>query len=217
MLPVVLSVAAMSLPIHAQVNASTPQAAAKGLVTAMQSGKADDIRHLFIAETEPQRELAAAFADLILAGRRLEEAALEQFGPEGQPLVSQSLPHPMLGRIDNAKIEQTGDEALLHLPDQPRPMRLRKVGGEWKVDLLTYAGGSEQALPDQVALLKAMAEALDESAVEVKEGRHPTPPEAQEAVATRLRLIMLQSFAASQPATHPAIQPTKQPPVDSDE
>src|SRR5690349_8444694 len=62
---------------------STPKAAAKTFIQAVEAADGDAINKVMLAETPDQQKLATAFSDVIVAGKKLSDAARAKFGAAG--------------------------------------------------------------------------------------------------------------------------------------
>lgn len=206
---------------------SSPKATAKSLFNAINLGDRDGVRAALHAADEPQAELAAAMADLIVAGKKLGDAAKARFGAAGDPIGRGMLDPNSLKKLDDATVDIKGDIATLTVPGQPRPMSFRRHGdGNWRLVVTDFGGAAPENIGRQVKLVRQMGEALDASAREVAGGAHKTPDAALNAIQQRLHGVMLAFYrpsttrstttqastqAATQAATQASTQPTTSP------
>src|SRR4051812_4571503 len=79
----ILAIAMAGRVTAADADLSTPQAAIRTLATAVAAQDADGVSAALYAADEAERSLAKAFAELLVAGRKLNEAARAKFGTEG--------------------------------------------------------------------------------------------------------------------------------------
>src|ERR1700733_10051814 len=68
-----------SAPAFSQVDASAPKAAMKSLYAAVQRGDAAAVRQPLSVQNDPDQQIASAYADLILASKRLGDIANQKF------------------------------------------------------------------------------------------------------------------------------------------
>jgi len=190
---------------------ATPVAAARSLYTAVQAQDGPAIERAFYAPRPEDRDLAKAFADLIVSGKKLADAAKAKYGTTGEAIGGGTMGAEALARLDQAEVKSTGpDTATLTVPGQPKPVPMHRTpDGKWQVVIAEYAGAADADLPRQAALVRKVADALTESAGEIDAGKYPTPQAAESAIQTRLARVMIRAAtqaAASTRAT--ATRPT---------
>jgi hypothetical protein len=194
----------------ASVDLSSPQAAAKTLHRAVEQGDAAAIRRVLHADTEAQKPLIDAFADLLTAGHRFAEAAQKQFGAAGAAMGADMTAADELKQIDAATVKPTGDNtATLTLPNQDRELSFIRTNGQWQLSVTAYAGATPQNLPRQLKLLHAVTKTLTDAAAALHAGQYPTPAAARQAIEARLQEIMIaaaQNAPPASPATRPATE-----------
>jgi hypothetical protein len=169
---------------------STPKAAAATLDRAIEAADARAIADSFNARTDGQKRLAGAMADLLAASRHLQVAARRKFGESAEPLVADMTMGDELKRIDGATVKQDGDKAELRLPEAIRPMRFVRQEGQWKLDVMDYAGANEAQLPKQVKLLDHVAAVLEKAAKAVAADKYDSPKAARQAIVRQLNRAM---------------------------
>src|SRR5687768_17915035 len=128
---------------------SSPKAAAKSLYQAVDRGDGEAIRAVFFTETDAQRHLADAYADMILASKRLADVAEQKYaGAAAADAFAQgAVTAEDVKRIDAAELKtEGGDRASLHLPLATRPMNFRKTARGWQLVIADFAGGT----PDKI-------------------------------------------------------------------
>ena len=167
----------------------------------------------FYATSDEQRALAAAMADMIVAGKKLGDAAKARFGQAADPIGRGMLDPEDLSRLEDATVVETGgDAAVLTVPDQPRPMSFRKQDAEWKLVVTDFSGAAAQNIAKQTRLVRSMAEVINASAGEIAAGKYKSPEEATFAIQQSLHQVMLSFYrpATTRSATNPtATQPAK--------
>src|SRR5439155_10222100 len=84
---------------------SSPKAALRSLYSAVEAADAGAIRQVLLAENPPQERLAAAFSDLIVAGRKLSDAARDKFGAAGDAIGRATITEEDAAKIDQATTE----------------------------------------------------------------------------------------------------------------
>jgi len=182
---------------------SSPKAAAKSLYQAVEASDAAAVRKVLQADDAGQRELAAAFAELLVAGKSLTDAASKRFGQAGEEIGQAMVGKDEPARIDAAEEKRSGDTATLVFPGQSRPMTFRQSGGKWRLRVMDYAGATPENLPRQLAMLRRITSVLEQSAREIGEGRYATVDDARKAVEGKLHGVMIDILRANPPATQP--------------
>jgi hypothetical protein len=198
-----LSARAQTQPVT--LDLSSPKAAAKSLVNAVEAGDGKAVRKIMLAEGPEQEKLADAFSDLIIAGHKLTEAARAKFGSAGDELGQGMITKDDIASIESAKVEEKGDRATLTIPGQSKPMSFQKKDGNWELVVMEFAGAAPEAIVKQRALLAAVTHALDEAADEITSGRYTNVNDAKAAVTAKLNNAMVKNF---QPTTAPSSQPS---------
>lgn len=196
-------VAWLVCPVFAQVDLGTPKSAAKSLYQAMQRGNASEVAQTIYTETPEQRRLIAAVSELLVAGKRLGDAAQARFGATAERFGVGTVIPEDLAQIESAEVKEADGIATITIPNQFAPMRFRKDATGWKLLVDDYLKVHEQS-DAQAALLKDFASALTEISTEITAGRYPTAADAQTAVQQEFNEVMIRS---TRPTTAPATQP----------
>jgi hypothetical protein len=176
-----------------QMDLSSPKAAAKSLFKAVAAGDREAVRSALYADDEPQRELIAAMADLIINGKQLGDAAKQQFGQAGDPIGRGMLDPRELTRLDDAKVDEAGNTATVALADSGRnhPMSFRRQGGKWTLIVTDFGGALPANVAKQTHLIRMMADAMETSTQEISSGKYKTPDAAITGIQRRLHEVML--------------------------
>jgi hypothetical protein len=200
------------------IDLSTPQAAVKTMLAAEHGSDSQALRACLYAATDPQRDLVAAYADLILAGRHLQDAARTHFSTETVP-PSNVPPNPaavqdgllakgpgleMPEQVDSAQVESNGDTATVQLPDRPTPIQLHNTAGQWQVDLTDFTTTSPDQLAEQTQVNHDLADALNQAAEEITAGKYASAQEAESAVQQKIHAVIapqLKKLATTAPTT----------------
>ena len=84
------SIAAFTLvpSTRAAVDLSSPKSVAKSFYEAMNNSDGSAMRDCLLIDGENQQQLAGAFVDVILSGKKLADAAKDKFGPSGDKLAA---------------------------------------------------------------------------------------------------------------------------------
>ena len=182
----------------AEPDRSTPKSAAIALYKAVNAADRDGVAASFYAANSEQRNLADAMADVIVAGKKLGDAAKAKFGKAADPIGRGMLDPADLSKLEEATVKETAeDAATITVPGQPRPMSFRKQGGQWKLVVTDFGGAAPQNIAKQTRLVQQMAAAIDAGAADVAAGKFKTPEEATNAIQQSLHLVMLSFYRPS--------------------
>ena len=187
---------------------SSPRAAAKAFVTAMNSGDADTIAAVSTGD-DASLQLLVSLAKLNAAYARLEKVAAGKFGdPKSVFAYPRGKDHyaTMAREIDTAP--ETIDGATATIGKGLSSIQLRKVNGEWKVDRARHAPA--EGVSSAVAMSDALSKAYNDVADGIADASLPTAEEAkavlmgkqQQAILTQGAVSAI-TQAASKPATAP--------------
>lgn len=201
-----LGVVLMTAPARAQNESADPKAAAKGLYAAVASGNAAGIEKFLAVENDPAGELVKTYADLIIAGKKLGDAAKAKYpgvaGAFGQGTIVPEDVH----LIDTAEATIEGDRASLKLSGRVERIELRKLDGTWKV-FIGQAGDTVERRDKQKALLAGWISVMNQTATEISDGQFNTIQDAEAAVKERLGAVLAKALRESGPSSRPATQP----------
>jgi hypothetical protein len=186
----------------ADVDLSTPKAAAKTFGQGLSDGDAETVKAAAIAN-EDQVKALEALVRAVSNFKKVEEAAVAKFGDAGKSIAN---PGSMsigdeLAKIDTAEEKIDGDSATLTPAESTQPLQLRKIDGQWKVDFAAMPG-SEQAA-EALPMINAMADAATELADEISADKYKTAEEAKTALKQKLLAAMMAAqgnAATSEPA-----------------
>jgi hypothetical protein len=200
-------------PATSQPDLSSPRAALKSLYDALVAQDGQVVYQTFYAANDQERELARAFADVIIAARKLGEAAKDKYGAAGDPLGSGMMSREEFDRLSQAEVQENGETATLVPAGQSKPVHFHRTGQRWQIVVRDFAN-AESDLPYQVSLLKKVAAVFTEVAVEISAGKYQTSPEAEAVIKTKLAGVMIKAAtqAATRSAASPPTPPTAQQP-----
>jgi hypothetical protein len=160
----------------------SPKAVALAFVLSLDKGDATVAKALLPPGGGRGRWVDAAIG-LSAALKRLDAAAVARFGEAGRAVSRDQLNLAISAKAVEQAVEKIeGDSATLTLPGSPRPLRLKKVGGLWQLEV----GPTEEEAAEQVALCERLAGAADATAGEVAAGRYADPAAAARAFAARV-------------------------------
>jgi hypothetical protein len=161
---------------------STPKGAAKTFATAMENG---DVEAAKRATTGGDPAIIESMVKLTGNMKKLRDAAISKFGDEGKTAFGAGHGESMdLSKsVDDADVKEDGDTATLTPKGEARPLKMKKVSGDWKVDAseLTGAMGNMGS-----AMFDNMSKAAAETADDIKAGKYKTAQEAQQAFGSKM-------------------------------
>jgi hypothetical protein len=192
-------------PQAVKTDLTTPEAAAKSFVDALEKGNADAAKAAAVATPE-QATALEAMSEAMSGFRKLNEAAVARWGEAGKQVAGDMQDMDISAKLDKATVSVEGDTATLRTEDEEdEPLKLRRVDGQWKVDLSAMMG--DEDISQAVPMFRAMGKAAREVGGEIAEGKFQTAEEAQQAMAMRMLGAMFGAMgdgAPPQPAPQPA-------------
>lgn len=188
----------------AAVDLSTPKEAAKSLYRAVDAGDAPGIAQVLDVPTPEHQPLVTALADLLVATKKMGDAAKAKFGQAGEKLGSGTMIPEDLKQLDSAKVEEKDGVAIITIPNQLAPLKFHSRQNQWKLDISDYYDAHSN-LASQTKLVQNFSEQLKLVTEEITAGRFGTPIEAETAIKQRFNEVMIKSVnPSSQPTTAPA-------------
>jgi hypothetical protein len=195
---------------------STPKSAVKSFYLSVVRGDGSSARQNVV---EPAQVAVVDEARSLIQGvRNFRRAAIERFGQQKGEDISGGL--PTLKDIEEANEKIEGDNAILATKSGKASLRLRKIGANWKIDLLSLLPFKTNAAAAQRIFAQA-AKAADELAAKIRAGDFATPDEADLALKAKIAAIMLPELIkgslfgmAKEPTSRPSLfsLPIKGPP-----
>ncbi len=223
---IIASVAAAALMLVATARAadpdlSTPKAAIKSLQDAVAAQDGDAANQTLYAADQVDKDLARAFADLLVAGRKLNDATRDKFGATGPAAGAGAAAGEALAGLDKAQITINGDTATLTPAGaSPRPIHLKRAkDGKWQLVVRDFANAADPDLPAQTAVLKKVGQVFADIAAQIESDKFSGPQDAEAAIQSRLATILISASrasaikadAAAKAATRPATKPVTNP------
>jgi hypothetical protein len=193
LLPFILAASA-----QAAVDLASPKSVAKSFYEAMSNADGAAMRDCLLINGENEQQLATAFVDVILAGKKLGDAAKDKFGPSGDKIAAGALPREEASAIDNAQQTDNGGNSTLKVTAQSRPLKFHKTDTGWKLVLLDLAGSKSDNVPEQIKVLQSLAAAMNDTSDDIAAGRYPTSADAEAAIQQRLSEVTVKRY---KPAT----------------
>jgi hypothetical protein len=165
---------------------STPKNAVKSFYVSVVRGDGTSARQNVV---EPAQVAVVDEArNLIIEVRSFRRAAIERFGEEKGDDVSGGL--PTLKDIEEANEKIEGNNAILATKNGKASLKLRKIGNNWKVDLLSILPFRTDAETARRVFAKA-AIAARELAAQIRAGAFPTPEDADQALKGKILTIIV--------------------------
>jgi len=158
---------------------------AKAWATALMAGDAATMKSHSIG-TADQVAHWEGMSKMIVSFKKMAAAAEAKYGEQAS-MMSRMLRAPDFSQFDKeSKIDVAGDEAtIVSDGKQPTKMKLKKEGGEWKVELATLTEGSKM----DAKHVSGMSEAASTTADEIKDGKYPTFREAMMAFGQKMQAL----------------------------
>ena len=183
------------------------RAAGNAFADAIRQGKFEDAKKHAVTDEKSEKFLDG-MTKFVHARQTLSDAAVAKFGDEGKTMMPQAAnaPGPRFDqKWNDAKIEVNGDTAVVtpkNPPEnnepsgpgaraprmQPQPVKFRKDGGEWKIDLtqLPHMEQMERGMP----MLEKMSTVMSEVGGEIKDGKYQNVNEAKQALHQKMMAAM---------------------------
>jgi hypothetical protein len=176
----------------ADVDYSTPKAAAKALLLAMDAGDLNAAKEATIIPPGDEPALAA-LVDYGKGFRQLSEAVATKFGKDSAAQFPRMTERA--AALDQATQTITGDSAKITGTDGGNDMALKKLDGKWKVDI--FADPKFPGSAEAVHQLESAANALSKVAAATTNGAYKSVDEVGDAFIKGITESM-------QPTTAPA-------------
>ncbi len=184
---------------------STPKAALKTFAGALDAGDRAQVLSLLQADSDQDKKIAAATADLAEATALLRDAAIKTFGAEKSRAlgVDATGNGEAIKRIDGASESIQGDRATLRPADgEGPPLAMVKRDGKWRVPVTELskdveAADVEKNLIDMTRQVRLMRELT----AEVADHKYTTATEARQVLDKRILAPSLAPITTTAPAT----------------
>lgn len=167
---------------------SSPKSAAMSFAKALEAGDAATAKASAVA-TEEEGKFIDVMAGMMSGMLKLKAASIAKFGDAGKDIAGSSDDVEISKQIETAEVKEEGDVAtLITKKDEGKPLQLKKVGGEWKVDISSMTQGEDvsKAMP----LFKAMSEAMTELTKEITDGKYADVDGAKTAFGMKMMAAM---------------------------
>ena len=191
---------------------TSPKAAALTFARAIERGDADTTRFAAMSGGI-ENDLLDAMAQAVPALRKLDTAARAKFGAAGGALARRSSTGSSStsnNPLDSVKLLTEGDVALLgdgtlaqiSTRDAATTLQLKKIDGQWKVDVGAMIKG--QDVTQTIPWLRALASTATSVAAQIDAGSVATVDDAQQA----MRREILQNLREARAARNATTQAT---------
>jgi len=169
---------------------STPLGALHLLAQALSAGDRAAILARLLAESEPEKHLAGATADLAEATAALRRAGVAAFGESSAaPLGADLSASPeALKRIDAARVDQEGDRATVRPAETDGPpIVLVKRDGVWRVPVSELLKDVESAdVQKSIDAMNAQSKAMKALTADISAGKFKSALEARQELDRRI-------------------------------
>jgi len=156
---------------------STAKSATLAWIDAAWAGNAAVV-HQVLVDDEQQRKFMAGPLRLNTALRALESAAVKQFGESGRQVTG--YPDGSATAMEKKlEIEEEDGRATASLEEAMMPLYLRRIDGQWRVDLSEWVRDPRARRASRTS--GAAAKVAEDLAVEIGEGKFKTVEEASAA------------------------------------
>lgn len=159
----VMTVLALALPTLAEHDGTTPKAAYRSYITALGAGNFDDLKAASMT-TPGHVKMLEGLLGYMKSDKAFREAVIKAY-----PVAAKRLPDPTketLNSLDNAETKIDGESATLLTKQSGEPVKLKKDGTKWKVDLVSMYPA--ESLDDVMTFHKAMAGVMDDMLPDVE-------------------------------------------------
>jgi len=179
---------------------STPRKAAIAFAKGVESGDMTAVKATAIG-TDSDYKLVESIMGLIGANKELRAAAIEKFGEDGKQISTEDLSN-ISKQMEQGDEKIDGDTATVGKPDEKDPMKLKKIEGNWKVDLAS--------IPEKEQMTKAMPKmrkVMTGAAADIKAGKYKTIEDAKTAVGQQIFAVVAEQLNTQDQSTLPAPAP----------
>jgi hypothetical protein len=183
----------------AKADLTTPKGAALMFGNALLAGDNAGLRAASTG-TEADYKVCESLGTMVSAMKKLSDAATAKFGKDNV-ISKSSKDMDIAAELEKSEVKQDGDSATIinkDKPDEKNPMKLKKVGSDWKVDLSSLP---KEGMDQLVKMAPAMAKAASEVTTEITSGKYQKAEDAQQALGQKMLAAMMQT--APQPPPQP--------------
>jgi hypothetical protein len=187
------------------VDLSSPKKATTAFAIALQSGDLDQVKASSIGD-DSDYKLMETVTSTMTALRRLQDAAVTRFGPEDAKKLGAGVNNntQITRQVEGADEKVDGDSATILESGKPLTdvIHLKKVNGNWKVDLTNYP--QKQIIKQNAPMLDATRSVITQSALDVAAGHYKNVDEASLDLQRRTNIVQAAVLRQRPPQTNPA-------------
>jgi hypothetical protein len=180
-----LCFAAMLAGCSAGEDYSTPRNAVKSLYAALVAGSVSSARGAVC--NEEQQAVIEEMKALIVGVLAAQDAATARFGSSGASVFGGL---PSMDDIDQAIECIQGDTATLAIKNSEKQIQLKKISGQWKVDLFSVLGLTPDSTEKAKRAITSAGKAATAVAKRIKEGQFNSLKAADEALQWQMKLAV---------------------------
>ena len=192
--------------LAADVDQSSPKAAAVSFAKALDAGDAKTARQLATG-SDADKQVIDAIISFNSAVKKLRESAIKKYTDKADEVVSPGAVIDSTKILDDTEVREEGDVATI-VPTKPqqRPSatHLKKVDGKWKVNLnqtLQESAAPGQTIEQLHAMIQSWGDIFSETADEIDQGKYPTPADANQALSVKMMATLKTFVPSTAPAT----------------
>jgi hypothetical protein len=188
-----------------EISLATPKSAARSLYAAVERSDEAALREIFFAEDDDQRQLAGAYAHLMVQAKRLADAAKRKFPGASEGLAQGVVTAEQIAQLEQAAVEEKGDTAIVRPTTRgAKEMVFRKTAGGWRLVLTDLAGASKDGVTEQITVVSDLATAISETADDLAADKFASAQEAETALRTKVNAVVTRAVKTNPPTTAPA-------------
>jgi hypothetical protein len=157
---------------------------------ALNKGDAKEAKKYVLSDPDTEKFIDA-MVPLSAARTKLVDASVAKFGEQGRTIVGArtgQTPQYTAKDFDDAQIDVQGDTATVTSKKGGQPVKFKKEGGTWKIDLAEAI--PHQQLDRVVQIMPKMATAMNDTAGEIKDGKYQTVVEARRGLGQHMAAAM---------------------------
>jgi hypothetical protein len=168
---------------------SSPKSAAMAFGTALVAGDSAGVKAATVG-TEEEYKMVDAISMMVSSMKKLNDAADAKFGKDNgisQPNAGMDITK----EIETSEIKVDGDVATVDKKDKNDknpPMKLKKIDGNWKVDLSSLP---KENMDQMMKVIPSISKAFTELATEITAGKYKTAMEAKDAMGQKMLAAMM--------------------------
>ena len=178
------------------IKSDSPKGAASAFFKAMETGDTKTAKSLAIG-SDKQLAMLDMLVPVISGFKQLENSAVKKWGEDGRKALSQNQSGSGMDfdkELRAATEQVDGDNATItssRTEQRKEPMKLKKVGGQWKVDMSSLPSDNLDN-PQTAKVMKIMSDAAKETASEIDQGKHASADAAKKSMTQKMMPAIMQ-------------------------